>query len=141
VFQFKRRKNNMDVTRVNGNGYQAPTPAPAPMPGSGEFAPAPPPTTPAPAPVPVPTGEGRPAERERTESRDTLRSAVDGINTSIASHRRHLDIRFHEATNRRIVTVYDSETNEAIREIPPERVLEAHANMLEMVGLFMDTRG
>ena len=126
----------MDVNRVSGNGYQAPAPmpgngesnpAPAPMPGSGEFNPAPPP-------------EVR-TERPRNEYRDDLRRAVDEINSSIAIHRRHLSIRHHEASNRRIVTVYDSDTNEAIREIPPEHVLEAHANMLEMVGLFVNTRG
>ncbi|MCL1843647.1 MAG: flagellar protein FlaG [Defluviitaleaceae bacterium] len=136
----------MDVNRVNGNGY-APSPPP-PMPGSGEFAPAPPPEQIAPevympaqaglAPAPV---ESPRAERAERESTDTLRGAVNEINSSIAIHRRHLGIRHHEATNRRIVTVYDSDTNEAIREIPPERVLEAHASMLEMVGLFMDTRG
>jgi uncharacterized FlaG/YvyC family protein len=59
----------------------------------------------------------------------------------MATHRRHLSIRHHEPSNRRIVTVYDSDTNEAIREIPPESVLAAHANMLEMAGIFLDTRG
>ena len=34
-----------------------------------------------------------------------------------------------------------AETNEAVREIPPQRVLDAHASLLELAGLFMDTRG
>ena len=133
----------MDVNRLNGTNYQ---PAPPPMPGSGEFAPAPPPeaqaVAPAQAPAPaVPMPDVRPEPRERVGDGDLLRNAVNEINSSMALHRRHMGIRFHESTNRRIVTVYDSDTNEAVREIPPERVLEAHASMLEMVGLFMDTRG
>jgi len=117
------------------------------MPGSGEFAPAP---VEAPTPPPVaPVSEyraparpeGRPERSERAEGRDSLRRAVDEINSSIAIYRRHLGIRYHEPTNRRIVTVFDSDTNEVLREIPPESVLEAHANMLEMVGLFVNTRG
>ena len=135
----------MEVNRINGNGYQAqgqaPAPPPPPMVGSGEFAPAPVeqapvqiPHSPSPAPE---AGGGRAHSGEP----DTLRRAVSEINSSIAIYRRHLGITHHEATNRNIITVYDSETNEIVRQIPPESVLEAHANMLEMVGIFMDTRG
>jgi len=129
----------MDVNRVNDYGYQAPPP----MPGSGEY-------------IPVQVSEAKPVEpaspapaiseirAERAAERkegDGLQRAVSEINSSIAIYRRHLGVRYHEPTNRRIVTVYDSDTNEAVREIPPEKVLEAHANMLEMVGLFVDKRG
>jgi len=133
----------MDVNRISGNTYVAPLP---PTPGSGEFSSAPQaeaaPVAVAPPP-PRPVAEPRPADRaEREEGAvDSLRRAVDEINSSVAIYRRHLGIRFHEPTNRRIVTVYDSDTNEALREIPPERILEAHASMLEMVGLFVNTRG
>ena len=72
---------------------------------------------------------------------ESLRRAVAAVNTSIASHMRHLSINFHEATGRHMVTVYDSETNQAIREIPPEKVLDAHASILELAGLFVDQRG
>lgn len=129
----------MDVNRISGN-YPPPLPH---APGMGEYAPMPQAEVYAVAPPPQPVAETRAPERaESTEgSAEALRRAVDEINSSLAIHRRHLGIRFHEPTNRRIVTVYDSETNEALREIPPERVLEAHANMLEMVGLFVNTRG
>jgi flagellar protein FlaG len=63
------------------------------------------------------------------------------VNASIASYRRHLDIRVHEATGQRMVRVYNSETNDVVREIPSEQVLDAHAHLLELAGLFMDTRG
>jgi len=135
----------MEVSRMNGNVYHAPPPPPlAPMPGSGEFAPAPVEAAPLPpsvSPPPPVTTEINGGERFSTGEPDTLRRAVNEINSSIAIYRRHLGVTHHEATNRRIVTVYDSDTNEIIRQIPPESVLEAHASMLEMVGIFMDTRG
>jgi flagellar protein FlaG len=132
----------MDVTLVGGNDYR-PSPPPMPSPGSGEFAVehvaevhyA---ETHAPSVNDVRAERG---EDRSAENTNMLRRAVNEINSSIAMYRRHLGIRYHEATNRNIVTVYDSDTNEVIREIPPESVLEAHANMLEMVGLFVDTRG
>jgi flagellar protein FlaG len=52
-----------------------------------------------------------------------------------------MSIGHHEATGRTMVTVYNTDTTEVIREIPPERVLDAHASLLEMAGLFMDKRG
>jgi len=132
----------MDVNKVkvNDGGYYTPKP---PTTGTTEQDPV--------APQNVkenksatPTSEEIKAELAKprdTKPSDKLRRAVDEINSTLAMHRRHLAIRHHQPTNRNIVTVYDSETNEKIREIPPESVLEAHAHMLEMVGLFMDKKG
>ncbi|MCL2216190.1 MAG: flagellar protein FlaG [Defluviitaleaceae bacterium] len=130
---------------VRINGYQAPPPPP----GTGGVevadAQAPSPAVPLPAQAPVMDVQAFVAAEtrnvERAESSELLNSAVGAINTSIAIHNRHLSISIHEATGRRMVTVYDSTTNEAIREIPPQRVLDAHANILALAGLFMDARG
>ena len=119
----------MDVNRV-ASAYQTPA-----APAVSESAPLP----------PQPVQQAAPQYEVRTpegsEGVDTLRRAVASVNTSIASYSRHMSINFHEATGRRIVTVYDSETNQPVREIPPERVLDAHASILELAGLFMDHRG
>jgi flagellar protein FlaG len=72
---------------------------------------------------------------------EVLQRAVMEINSSLAAHSRHLSVSMHEATGRHVVTVYNSDTSEIVREIPPARVLDAHANMLEMAGLFVNTRG
>ncbi|MCL1878187.1 MAG: flagellar protein FlaG [Defluviitaleaceae bacterium] len=113
----------MDVNQASGTTYATPAPAP-PMPT--------PVSTPAPAP---------PERREEPRSEALLQRAVREVNASLGTYGRHLDIRHHEATNRVVVTVYDSRTNEVVREIPPQEVLDAHANMLEMVGIFVNTRG
>ena len=70
-----------------------------------------------------------------------LQRAVTGLNRSLSLHQRHMSVATHEATRRTMVTVYNTDTREVIREIPPERVLDAHASLLEMAGLLMDTRG
>jgi len=117
----------MDVKRVN-DGYVAPLP---PTPGSEGYIP---------ESVTPPVTSARESGSERKEP-NVLNRAVDSINSSIEVHGRHLGIRYHEPSKRRVVTVYDSETNEVIREIPSEKVLDAYANMLEMLGIFVDTRG
>ena len=45
---------------------------------------------------------------------------------------------FHEPTNRIIVRVIDRDTDEVIREIPPEKILNATEKMLELVGVIFD---
>ena len=119
----------MDVTRLESTVNLAP-PLPPPRPANGGGVQA----------APVVESEPRMADRQ-VPGYESLRRAVAAVNTSIASHMRHLSINFHEATGRHMVTVYDSETNQAIREIPPEKVLDAHASILELAGLFVDRRG
>lgn len=55
------------------------------------------------------------------------------------SHRR-LRYRVHEPTGRIWVQVIDEETNEVVREIPPERYLDLVARLWELVGLLVDER-
>lgn len=127
----------MEVSRV----YYAPPPPP--MPGGGEVpvqvevaaAPA------QPVPLqPVPA-QAEPEQLPDQPSGVQLERAVAELNSSLAIHARHMSIGNHAATGRTMVTVYNTETAEVIREIPPQRVLDAHASLLEMAGLLMDRRG
>jgi len=130
----------MDVNRVSN--YQAPPPPPTTGAGQGVDVSAPAPVQSAsPAPAPAPVYDAAAPVEGNTGGPDPLRRAVSEINSSLAAHGRHLSIHLHEATGRRVVTVYNSDTNEVLREIPPDRVLDAHANVLEMAGLLVDTRG
>jgi uncharacterized FlaG/YvyC family protein len=130
----------MDVNRVvNTPAPAPPTPTPAapaaPATPTVQVAPPQPSITPA-----APVSEGGQVTAAET-SDTTLRRAVSEINSAMAAHSRHLGIRFHEPTNRVVVSVYNSVTNEVVREIPPEAVLDAHANLMEIAGLFVNTRG
>jgi len=51
---------------------------------------------------------------------------------------RQLEFAVHERTKEIMVKVLDSETNEVIREIPSEKILDIVANMMELSGLFVD---
>lgn len=44
----------------------------------------------------------------------------------------------HEKTNRMVVTVVDKETEEVVREIPSEKILDMLAKMWDAAGLFVD---
>ena len=53
---------------------------------------------------------------------------------------RSLEFSFHEATNEIMVKVINTETKEVIREIPPEKILNMVAGLMELAGLLIDER-
>jgi len=69
-----------------------------------------------------------------------LEKAIDRANFTFEIQNRSLRFKIHERTNEVIVKVVDSETEEVIREIPPEKLLDMFANMLELAGLIVDER-
>ncbi|GIP42149.1 flagellin [Paenibacillus sp. J45TS6] len=51
-----------------------------------------------------------------------------------------LDINIHEKTHDIIVRVLNKETGELIREIPPEKMLDLVAKMMEIAGILVDKK-
>jgi flagellar protein FlaG len=69
-----------------------------------------------------------------------LERAVDVLNEAINFIDKRLQFEIHEQTNRTMVKVINRETDEVIREIPPEEILDLVGKITEMVGLLMDKR-
>ncbi|HPT83789.1 MAG TPA: flagellar protein FlaG [Limnochordia bacterium] len=67
-----------------------------------------------------------------------IEEAVEALNTSIEYINRVLRFTIHEDTQRVMVRVVDLETDEVIKEIPPEEVLDTVARIREMIGLLVD---
>ena len=75
---------------------------------------------------------------------DKIKAAVDDLNKTVKQasplHHTQLSFKYHEDTNRISITVTDSDTDEVIREIPPEKTLDMLAKAWEMAGLRVDER-
>ena len=75
---------------------------------------------------------------------DKMKAAVDDLNKTVKQaspmHHTQLSFKYHEDTNRISITVTDSDTDEVIREIPPEKTLDMLAKAWEMAGLLVDER-
>jgi len=69
-----------------------------------------------------------------------ISEAVRRANKSLEWAKRHFEYSFHDKTNTFVVRVYDSESEELIREIPPERILDLVARLWEIAGLIVDER-
>lgn len=72
-------------------------------------------------------------EKVILETIERANKAVQGVSTCFK-------FSVHKETHEIMVKVLNSETNEVIREIPPEKVLDMVAKMWEMAGIIVDER-
>ena len=83
-------------------------------------------------------------QTDREVAPDKIKAAVDDLNKTVKQasplHHTQLSFKYHEDTNRISITVTDSDTDEVIREIPPEKTLDMLAKAWEMAGLLVDER-
>jgi len=73
-------------------------------------------------------------------SEKAVSDAVEKVNKALEGTNRRMEYSVHKRTNEIIVKVIDETTGEIIREVPPEKILDMVANMLEMAGLIVDER-
>lgn len=78
-------------------------------------------------------------ERAKVD-REQFKAFLDKLN--IALNALDVQARFsvHEATKEVMVQVVNVESGKVIREIPPKKILDMVAKMLDMVGLLLDER-
>lgn len=73
-------------------------------------------------------------------SDSTLRQAISDINKKINPNT-IAEYGFHEKTNRVTIKIVDKDTEEVIKEFPPEETLDMIAKVWELAGMFLDERG
>lgn len=71
---------------------------------------------------------------------EELETAAEHIGRALEVIDRGLEFSVHEDTNRVVVRVINRETQEVIKEIPPEKILDVIARIWEMIGLFVDEK-
>lgn len=76
------------------------------------------------------------AEHEEKKVRD----AVNQANNKLRHTSTRCEFSYHEATKRISIKVLDKNTNELIREIPPEETLEMVEKMWELAGILVDEK-
>ena len=69
-----------------------------------------------------------------------LLRGIKAANDSLESYNRKTEFSIHEKTGDIMIKVYDTRTNEVIKEIPPQKIKDMIANMLERAGLLIDKR-
>lgn len=78
----------------------------------------------------APEGERIPA--------DEVKFMTDGLNKFLAGSSTELRFEYHEELKEYYVTIVDSGTHKVVKEIPSKKLLDAHAAMMELNGLFVN---
>jgi len=79
-------------------------------------------------------------QKEGVASEQQIKSAISQANTKLKAHRTRCEFSYHEETKRVSIKVMDQDTNEVIKEIPPEETLDMLQKMWEMAGIIVDEK-
>lgn len=74
------------------------------------------------------------------EDRAKMESMVEGLNEFLEPVETSVRFELHDKLERYYVTVVDKNTDEVVREIPPEKMLDMYAAMAEFMGILVDKK-
>lgn len=77
------------------------------------------------------------AEMQSAET-EKLKKAIERMNEQLPNSEAKFGI--HEATNRVMIKLVDKDTQEVIKEIPPEKTLDMLAKSMEIAGVLLDQK-
>lgn len=73
--------------------------------------------------------------------REDLDNAIEVANRIVTGKNERFEFQIHERTGRMMVKLIDNETDEVVKEIPPEKMLDLVASIWDLVGILVDERG
>lgn len=79
-------------------------------------------------------------KRELPISEKVVIDAIERANKAILGANTRFEFAIHDKTKEIMVKIINADTNEVIREIPPEKTLDMVAKMWEMAGIMIDER-
>ncbi|TDP89661.1 flagellar protein FlaG [Halanaerobium saccharolyticum] len=79
-------------------------------------------------------------EYNQQELEDEVRESVKDVNEIVDQVKEGLSFQIHEDTEELMVQVIDVNTDEVIKELPPEEMLDLKARIHEMVGILIDEK-
>lgn len=122
---------------VQSVSMQPPPPAAMPAARHNEKAAA---EAPTPASSPVVAPKTEPAVNAGPESRQQLEQAVEAVKKFVTPISSNLDFSIDEETGIRVVKVIDSSTQEVIRQIPSEEILQIARALDRLQGLLIQQK-
>ena len=79
-------------------------------------------------------------EQKDNVSKEKLEEAVKSINEFLNIQQKASKFVFHEGLGEYYVQLVDAETQEVIKEIPPEKLLNAFYEMKKLAGMIIDEK-
>ncbi len=79
-------------------------------------------------------------QMDQSPSEKQIKDAISRANSKMKNQRTRCEFSYHEETKRVSIKILDKETQEVIKEIPPEETLEMIEKMWELAGILIDER-
>jgi flagellar protein FlaG len=79
-------------------------------------------------------------QKDKAVSDKQIKDVISKANNTLKEHRTRCEFSYHEDTNRVSIKVIDRDSNDVIKEIPPEETLEMVEKMWELAGLLVDEK-
>lgn len=86
----------------------------------------------------IKAGKDENNSERRLISEDQYIKNIEQVNKKLIGPDTRLEFSVHKGTHEIIVKVINEDTDEVIKEIPPEKILDLVAKIWEIVGLFVD---
>jgi flagellar protein FlaG len=69
-----------------------------------------------------------------------IEKKIEGVNQFLKSSNTNIKFNLHEELKEYYITIVDVETDEVIKEVPPKKLLDIYAAMIDTLGLFIDKK-
>ena len=77
---------------------------------------------------------------DKKYSEEEVIDFIEKANDQFVAYDRKFEFSIHEKTKQIMVKILDSTTNEVIKELPPEKVLDIVAGLWEVAGIIVDRK-
>ncbi len=77
---------------------------------------------------------------EKKLSQEEVIDVIEKANKDFIVYDRKFEFSIHEKTKQIMLKVIDANTDEIIRELPPEKILDMVAAMWEVAGIIIDKK-
>lgn len=84
--------------------------------------------------------KGKSQQSENSLTPQRIIKAIEEANKNLEPIGRKLEYSIHERTNRILVKVIDTQTEEVIKEIPDEKLMDMMADFCEASGILVDEK-
>ena len=87
-------------------------------------------------------GKSNEKEQQKDQKSDAARikNAINDVNNKLKPTKTRCEFSYHEEVNRVSIKIRDRETNEIVREIPPEESIKVLEKIYEIAGLIVDEK-
>lgn len=78
--------------------------------------------------------------RDKDLKENDVKDAIEKLNKFLEDNGTHAEYEVHDKFKTIMIKIVDNKTKEVIQEVPPKKILDMVAKMMEMVGVLFDKK-